>query len=60
MGSEHKLLIPFSALAGGLLSDTLGRTLIRPYEMNASVILSVVGGIAFVLLLRKNGGIYGK
>lgn len=63
VGSEHKLLIPFSALAGGLLfllADTLGRTLIRPYEMNASVILSVVGGIAFVLLLRKSGGIYGK
>ena len=63
VGSEHKLLIPFSALAGGLLfllADTLGRTMIRPYEMNASVILSVVGGIAFVLLLRKSGGIYGK
>ena len=29
-------------------------------EMNASVILSVVGGIAFILLLRKSGGIYGK
>ena len=63
VGSEHKLLIPFSALSGGLLfllADTLGRTMIRPYEMNASVILSVVGGIAFVLLLRKSGGIYGK
>lgn len=63
VGSEHKLLIPFSALSGGLLfllADTLGRTLIRPYEMNASVILSVVGGIAFIILLRKSGGIYGK
>ena len=63
VGSEHRLLIPFSALSGGLLfllADTLGRTMIRPYEMNASVILSVVGGIAFVLLLKKSGGIYGK
>ena len=63
VGSEHRLLIPFSALAGAFLflcADTMGRTLIRPYEMNASVILSVIGGIAFIILLRKGGGIYGK
>ncbi len=63
VGSEHRRLMPFSALAGAflfLLADTLGRTLIRPYEMNASVILAIVGGIAFIILLRKSGGIYGK
>ncbi len=63
VGSEHKLLIPFSAISGAflfLLADTIGRTIIRPYEINASVILSVVGGITFIILLRKNGGIYGK
>ena len=63
VGSDHRRLLPFSALAGAvlfLLADTLGRTLIRPNEMNASVILAVVGGIAFILLLRKSGGVYGK
>ena len=63
VGSDHRHLLPFSALFGAflfLLADTLGRTMIRPHEMNASVILAVVGGIAFVLLLRKSGGIYGK
>ena len=63
VGSDHRRLLPFSALAGAflfLLADTLGRTMIRPHEMNASVILAVVGGIAFILLLRKSGGIYGK
>ncbi len=63
VGSEHRLLIPFSALSGGLLfllADTLGRTIIHPYEMNASVILAIVGGISFIILLRKSGGIYGK
>ena len=63
VGSDHRRLLPFSALAGAflfLLADTLGRTIIRPHEMNASVILAVVGGIAFILLLRKSGGIYGK
>lgn len=63
VGSDHRKLLPFSALLGAflfLLADTMGRTLIRPHEMNASVILAIVGGIAFVILLRKNGGIYGK
>ena len=63
VGSDHRRLLPFSALAGAflfLLADTLGRTMIRPHEMNASVILAVVGGITFIFLLRKGGGIYGK
>lgn len=63
VGSLHRRLLPFSALLGALLfllADTLGRTMIRPHEMNASVILAILGGITFVILLRKNGGIYGK
>lgn len=63
VGSSHRRLLPFSALAGALLfllADTLGRTIIRPHEMNASVLLAVLGGITFVVLLRKNGGVYGK
>ncbi len=63
VGSAHRRLLPFCALSGALLflaADTLGRTMIRPHEMNASVLLAVLGGITFVVLLRKNGGIYGK
>lgn len=63
VGSEHKRLLPFSMLLGAflfLLADTLGRTIAYPYEISAGVILSVVGGVAFVILLRKSGGIYGK
>ena len=63
VGSDHRRLLPFSALLGAflfLLADTLGRTMIRPHEMSASVILAVVGGITFIFLLRKGGGIYGK
>lgn len=63
VGSNHKLLLPFSMLLGAflfLLADTLGRTIAYPYEISASVILSVVGGITFVFLLKKHGGIYGK
>ena len=63
VGSEHRRLLPFSILLGAflfLLADTLGRTIVYPYEINAGIVLSVVGGIAFVILLRKGGGIYGK
>lgn len=55
VGSDHKKLIPFSALAGAftfLLADTIGRTIAMPYEVKASVVMSVVGGPFFILLLR--------
>lgn len=63
VGSNHKLLLPFSALCGALLfllADTLGRTIAYPYEISASVILAVVGGITFIIMLKKNGDVYGK
>jgi iron complex transport system permease protein len=63
LGSDHKLLIPFSALAGALLvllADTLGRTVIAPIEIPASVILTVVGGPCLLFFLRKSGRLYGN
>ncbi len=63
VGNEHRRLLPFSALLGAflfLLADTLGRRIAYPYEIQAGVILSVVGGITFIILLRRSGGIYGK
>lgn len=57
VGSDHKALIPFSALAGAftfLLADTIGRTIAAPYEVSAAVIMSVVGGPFFIILLRRS------
>lgn len=57
VGSDHKLLVPFSALTGAfifLLADTIGRTIAAPYEVSAAVIMSVVGGPFFILLLRRS------
>lgn len=57
VGSDHKALIPFSALAGAftfLLADTIGRTIASPYEVSAAVIMSVVGGPFFIILLRRS------
>ena len=63
MGSEHKKLIPFSALMGAtilLLADTVGRTVIAPYEIPVGVITTVCGGPFFLYLLRKDSKGYGN
>jgi iron complex transport system permease protein len=62
VGSNHKALLPFSALLGAftfLLADVLGRTIAAPYEISASVLMAVIGGPSFILLLRKGGKVYG-
>lgn len=62
VGSNHKILIPYSILLGAftlLLADTVGRTIAAPYEISASIIMSVVGGPFFILLLRRSKQNYG-
>lgn len=62
VGTNHKVLIPFSALAGALLTltaDTLGRILIAPNEIPASILVAVIGGPFLILLLRKSERIHG-
>lgn len=63
VGSDHKALIPFSILAGALLiltADTLGRTILSPHELPASIIMAVIGGPFLIFLLRKSERIYGN
>ena len=63
VGTSHKWLVPYTMLFGAfclLLADTIGRTIAAPYEISAAVIMSVVGGPAFILLLRKARGTYGE
>lgn len=62
VGSSHRVLVPYSMLLGAftlLLADTVGRTIAAPYEISASVIMSVVGGPFFILLLRRSKQNYG-
>lgn len=57
VGSDHRALIPFSMLFGAftfLLADTIGRTVASPYEISASIIMSVAGGPFFIILLRRS------
>ena len=62
VGSDYRFLLPFSALFGAtllLVADTIGRTIIPPYEITTSVIMALVGGPFLILLIRKFGAIYG-
>lgn len=57
VGSDHRRLIPYSMILGALvflLADTIGRTIASPYEISASVIMSVIGGPFFIILLRRS------
>ncbi len=63
VGGDHKFLIPYSAILGStmlLFSDTIGRVLAYPYEIQAAVIMSVVGGPFFIILLKAGGKDYGN
>lgn len=62
VGSNHKVLVPYSIVLGALMllcADTLGRTIAAPYEISASVIMSVIGGPFFIILLRRSKKNYG-
>jgi iron complex transport system permease protein len=59
LGADHRLLLPASALVGGmflLLADTAARTLLSPTEIPVGIITALTGGPFFVyLLMRKKG-----
>lgn len=62
VGTNYKVLLPFTVLLGAamlLLADTLGRTVVQPFEISASVVMSLIGGPFLIILIRKFGKIYG-
>jgi iron complex transport system permease protein len=57
-GSDHRLLLPVSALGGAIFliaADTLARTVISPSELPVGVITAFLGAPFFIYLLRKRG-----
>lgn len=55
-GNDHRKLLPFAALLGAftfLAFDTLGRLIMMPLEIPASILMLVVGGPIFIVLFRK-------
>lgn len=62
IGSDHKVLLPFSAILGSfvlLFADTVGRVVTAPYEIPVGIIMTVIGGPFFLYLLRKDNKNYG-
>lgn len=56
VGAEHRRLIPVSALLGALFLvwvDVAARTLIAPQDLPIGIATAALGGVFFVLLLRK-------
>jgi iron complex transport system permease protein len=56
-GSNHRFVVPGSALAGGtllVLADTLARTLLAPRQLPVGAITAAVGVPAFLFLLRRS------
>jgi len=57
VGPDHRVLIPASLLAGGILlvgSDTVARMVIIPGELPVGTITAILGAPFFIYLLRKN------
>lgn len=55
-GPDYRALLPFSALAGAilvLLADTAGRIVARPGEVEAGVMLALIGAPFFIYLVRR-------
>ena len=56
-GPDHRILIPLSALGGGIfvvLADTIARTVIQPAEFRVGILTAFVGAPFFILLLMRN------
>jgi iron complex transport system permease protein len=55
-GSDHRLLLPASALLGGsllMLADTLARSVIAPQQLPVGVLTALLGAPLFLYLLRR-------
>lgn len=55
-GDNLKKSLPYTALLGAallLFCDIVGRLIIYPFEVPIGLIISIVGGIAFLILIRK-------
>ena len=56
IGPSHRRLLPFSALAGGLMlvmADIVARVIVSPAEMPVGVITAILGAPLFIFLLRQ-------
>jgi len=56
-GSDHRILLPASALAGGILlvvADTLARTVLAPRQLPVGALTAMLGVPLFLILMSKS------
>lgn len=54
IGSDHRYLLPFSVITGGLLllvADTVGRTIIAPAVVPVGIVVAFIGAPIFINLI---------
>lgn len=62
VGSNHKNVLPISALLGGVLVvwvDVVARVIIAPEELPVGILTAIIGGPIFIIMLKKNGVLRG-
>ncbi len=55
-GSDSRVLIPVSAIGGGMLlciADLIGKSVLSPMELPAGIITAIIGAPYFLYLLRR-------
>ena len=58
-GSDHRIVVPASALAGGALlvvADTLARTLLAPRQLPVGALTAAIGVPLFLILMSRSRG----
>jgi iron complex transport system permease protein len=57
VGADHRVLLPLSALGGGLfllVADTAARIVLSPAELRVGIVTSMIGAPFFIYLLVRN------
>ena len=57
VGSDHRLVVPAAALAGGALlvfADTLARTLLAPRQLPVGALTAAIGVPLFLILMSRS------
>lgn len=56
VGTDHRWLVPFSAIAGAcllVLADVVGRVIARPAEVDVGIITALIGAPFFIWIVRR-------
>ena len=56
VGTDHRWLLPFSAIAGACLlvaADVIGRVVARPDEIEVGIVTALIGAPSFIWIVRR-------